>query len=157
MFHFLGQSCGKNHYYLFCRVDRGVAAAVLSSITATLLSAVRVVRKSVWLPPPLKKENYCYYDYQYSNNPYYVVNNLVLLILFTQLVTSKKFTMFSLTFTIIITIVSYCFITLTNQKVGAEPIAATRRLTSWITTGRSCLSRDEIWTACLGHASKIIH
>ena len=47
MFNFLGKSCGKDHYYLFCRVYRGVAAAVLSSITATLLCTVRVVRKSV--------------------------------------------------------------------------------------------------------------
>ena len=116
-----------------------------------------ILGKSVGLTSPLKEKYNGYYNYQYSYNSYYVVNYLVLLILFTQLVTSEKLTVLGLTFAIIITIIANGFIALTNQKICAESIAATRRLTCGIATGRSCLSRYEIRTTCLSHTTKIIH
>jgi hypothetical protein len=80
------------------------------------------------LATALQEQNDGDYNYQDCNYSYYVVNYLILFILFTQLVTPKLFAMLGLTLAVIVAIIAYSLVTLTNQKISTEAITTTRSL-----------------------------
>ena len=73
----------------------------------------RSITKSVGLTTPLKEKNDSNYYNQDCHNSYYVVNYLVLLVLFAQLIASRKFAVLGLTLAIVVAVIANCFVTLT--------------------------------------------